>query len=121
MRMLLERLREYSHNLDLPPTMYDKMRIKWLIDLDLEGQLLGFIQTEGAGKKNDRGKEYMAPHIRKTSEVKARLLAENGEYVLGLARDLQKSDKVTGRHQAFVEEVRKCATATKEPSVEAVL
>jgi CRISPR-associated protein Csd1 len=119
--MLLERLREYSNSLDLPPTMYDKMRIKWLIDLDLKGQFLGFIQTEGTEKKNDRGKEYMAPHIRKTSGVKARLLAENGEYVLGLARDPRKSEKVAERHQAFLEQVRKCATATKEPPVEAVL
>jgi CRISPR-associated protein Csd1 len=119
--MLLERLREYSGGLDLPPRMYDKMRIKWLIDLDLEGEFRGFVQTQGTEKKNDPGKEYIAPHIGKTSGVKARLLAENGEYVLGLARDPQKAAKVAERHQAFVEQVRKCATATQEPLVEAVL
>jgi CRISPR-associated protein Csd1 len=119
--MLLERLREYSERLDLPPTMYDKMRIKWLIDLDLEGRFLGFVQTEGTGKKNDRGKEYMAPHVGKTSGVKARLLAENGEYVLGIARDPQKRAKVAERHQKFVMQARKCAITTKEPVVEAVL
>jgi CRISPR-associated protein Csd1 len=101
--------------------MYDKMRIKWLIDLDLEGEFRGFVQTQGTGKKNDPGKEYIAPHIGKTSGVKARLLAENGEYVLGLARDPQKAAKVAERHQAFVEQVRKCTTATQEPLVEAVL
>lgn len=119
--MLLERLRDYSHRLDLPTEMYDKMRIKWLIDLDLEGRFLDFVQTEGTGKKNDRGKEYLAPHIGKTSGVKAKLLAENGEYVLGLARDPKKQERVARCHEAFVEQVRNCATTTKEPSVRAVL
>ncbi len=119
--MLLERLREYSNRLDLPPTMYDKMRIKWLIDLDVKGEFLRFVPTVGTGKKNDPGKEYMAPHIGKTSEVKARLLAENGEYVLGIARDPEKTQKVAERHQAFVKEVRQCATVTGEPAVQAVL
>jgi CRISPR-associated protein Csd1 len=31
--MLLEKLSEYANRLDLPPTMYLKTPIRWLIDL----------------------------------------------------------------------------------------
>jgi hypothetical protein len=34
--MLLEKLCEYAERLDLPPTMYVKTAIRWLIDLDVQ-------------------------------------------------------------------------------------
>ena len=119
--MLLEKLREYSERLELPPSMYQETPIRWLIDLDRQGRFLGFVRTEGTGKKNDRGKEFSAPFIGKTSGVRAKLLAENGEYVLGVARDPKKRLRVARRHEAFVEQVRRCVATTKEPSVKVVL
>lgn len=56
--MLLESLRDYSSRRGLSPSMYDKIRIRWLIDLDQDGRFLGFVRTEGTGKRNDRGKEF---------------------------------------------------------------
>lgn len=121
--MLLEKFRHYADRLELPPPMYQKTAIRWLIDLDLSGNLVGngFITTSGKKKKkNDRGKEYEAPHIGRTA-VRAKLLADTGEYVLGVARDKKKQSQVDERHKAFVDQVRSCAEETKEPSVIAVL
>jgi CRISPR-associated protein Csd1 len=101
--------------------MYQKTPIRWLIDLDASGKCLGLVMTEGKGGKNDRGKEFLAPHIGRSSGIRAKLLADTGEYVLGLARDRAKQDRVDKCHQAFVEQLRACALATEEMAVKAVL
>ncbi len=121
--MLLKELSAYFDRLgSVAPPMYQKTPIRWLIDLDGEGRLLGFVPTEGTAKgKRDRGKEFFAPHIGRASGVRAKLLADNGEYVLGIARDPSKQDRVDDCHGAFLEEVRKCAIATHEPALEAVM
>ncbi len=121
--MLLEKLRQYSDRLPIPPPMYLKSPIRWLIDLDEKGNLIGFISTatESKAGRPDRGKEYDAPHIGRSSGIRAKLLADTGEYVLGVARDKAKKKAVEKRHHAFVEEVRACANSTKEEAVETVL
>ena len=118
--MLLEKLCEYAERLDLPPTMYVKTAIRWLIDLDLHGRLHGFVATEGRGGKRDRGKEMLAPHIGRSSGVRAKLLADNGEYVLGVAREKSEPGRVAQCHADFVDLVKQCADATQEPMVQAV-
>ena len=122
--MLLEKLRHYADRLDLPPPMYQKTPIRWLIDLDRSGKLVGnglTMTTGGKRGKNDRGKEYEAPHIGRAAGVRAKLLADTGEYVLGIARDPKKQKRVDECHRAFIDRVRACAAETKEPSVIAVL
>src|SRR5262249_35144057 len=119
--MLLQRLRDYSQRLDLPPPMYLNTPIRWLIDLDNQGRLVNFIATPGSEKRGDRGMLRLAPHIGRTVGVQAKLLADNGEYVLGFARDPTKQDRVDQCHSAFVAQVRACAERTHEPSVAAVL
>lgn len=118
--MLLQRLREYTQRLDLPPFGYDKTPIRWLIDLDSEGNFLGFTTTS-SGRKNDRGKAFFAPVVMKSVNVKASLLVGNGEYVLGIARDADKQDRVNECHNAFIEQVQDCAASLNRPQVQAVL
>jgi CRISPR-associated protein Csd1 len=121
MTMLLQRLGEHAASLDLAPAMYLRTPIRWLLDLDLDGRLLGPpIRTEGSGGKNDRGKEFLAPHRERTVTVRAKLLADNAEYVLGLARDPAKQERVNDCHEAFVALVRHCAGTTGHPTVRAV-
>ncbi len=120
--MLLEELREYSGRLDLAPPMYQKSPIKWLIDLDAAGNMDNFVSTTaGQELKKDRGKAFIAPHIGRSSGIRAKLLADTGEYVLGLAREKDKQARVEECHQAFVKQVRACAMATNEQTVKAVL
>ena len=121
--MLLQKLAQYFERLeDQAPAMYVKTRIRSLIELDSEGRFHGLVATEGGMKgKKDRGKRFFAPHLGRSSAIQAKLLADNAEYVLGLARDREKQKRVDECHQAFVEEVRKCADFTGEPAVQAVL
>lgn len=122
--MLMQRLVEYARRLDETPTMYKKVRVKWLVDLDKTGTIKGIVPTAGGGKK-DKGKEFWAPTIGKSSGINAKLLCENAEYVFGLPREDSKKDpkklaKVLSRHKAFVQLVSQCAESTKESTVEAV-
>jgi CRISPR-associated protein Csd1 len=120
--MLLKQLRDYSERLtDLPPAMYLSTPIRWILDLDADGKRVAFISTPSGERKNDRGLARLAPHIGRTVAVQAKLLADNAEYVLGLARDPAKQARVDRCHAAFVALVRDCAERTGEPSVRAVL
>jgi CRISPR-associated protein Csd1 len=101
--------------------MYLRTPIRWLIDIDEEGRFVGFVKTEGSGRSNDRGKEFFAPHRAISSNIAPKLLAHNGEYVLGIARETKKLTRVLECHRAFVEQIRDCAEKTKHPSVGAVL
>lgn len=119
--MLLKELSAYFGRLEgAAPPMYQKTPIRWLIELDSEGRLLGFVPTEGKPKgKKDRGREFLAPHIGRSSGVRAKLLADNGEYVLGVGREKSKPERVAECHRRFVEEVTKSAQATGEPALQA--
>lgn len=122
--MLLRSLNEYADRLKLPPRMYGPMSIRWIIHLDQDGRFQQIVETAAEGRKGKRGKEYVAPHIGRSVDIRAKLLADNGEYVLGVPRDPDDEkavEKVKARHRAFVELTRECAKATREPSVHAVL
>ncbi|OIQ07765.1 type I-C CRISPR-associated protein Cas8c/Csd1 [Neomoorella thermoacetica] len=120
--MLLESLREYSTRLDLPPVMYVKTPIRWFIDLDSQGNLLGFVSATGPETRGkDRGKIMYAPNIVRSSGVKPKLLADKGDYVLGLASEKSKLERVNECHRAFIDLVRQCAISTGNKSVQAVL
>lgn len=115
--MLLQKLRDLSTRLDLPPAMYVETPIRWLIDLEKDGTVMGLVPTEG---DSPRGKRFLAPHIQRSSGVRAKLLADNGEYVLAVPRDPEKAERVERCHEALVELVQHCAEATGEPAVVAV-
>lgn len=120
--MLLKQLRDYSERLaDLPPAMYLNTPIRWIIDLDSDGRLITFLSTPNGERNNDRGLLRLAPHIGRSSGIRAKLLADNAEYVLGIARNPAKQARVDRCHAAFVDLVRDCAERTNEPSVRSVL
>lgn len=123
--MLLEKLVEYANvqlATDLPPTGYQPTPIRYFIILDESGKWLGLIDT--ADKEAKRGQSFLAPHVKKTSGVAARLLADNGEYVLGVARNDPKKpvklDRIVQQFDAFRELAHACATETQVPQVIAV-
>src|SRR5713101_4099648 len=120
--MLMKRLKEYAERVgdEIPPSGYDKTAIKWIISLDAQDHPGEFIPTVGRGGKNDRGKEYIAPHRGRTSTaIRPKLLADNAEYVLGVSKNESISEKKQKRvnecHKAFVELVQQCAHETGEP------
>lgn len=123
--MLLRRLVEYSQRFVLPPAMYDRTRVRWFVDLDQEGGLIGFVPLQGESKRSDQGKELLAPQVvRSSTAVRPKLLADNGEYVLGIARhpdDPRRRPRALQAHREFKDLVRRCWEATREPSVGAVV
>lgn len=121
--MLLQRLAEFAGRLELPPAGYGKLRVRWLADLDPEGRFLKIVDLATSNKGQDaRGIEVLAPDLRRSGDkLVARLLLDNGEYALGVARPDVPPEKVALRHKSFVDQVRDCAKATGEPAVAAVL
>ena len=121
--MLLTALRDYADTLGAQtPPMYEPQPVRYLIDLDPEGRLLSIVDlaTEARGPEA-RGKLLVAPKVARTVRIRANLLMDNGEYVLGITREGSPPAKVRLRHQAFVDEVRRCAAATGVPEVATTL
>lgn len=118
--MLLQRLVEYSARIPSTPVMYQKTPIKWLVDINGSGKLQGIVPTSDGGKKNNRGKEFQAPHIGRAAGVKAKLLADNAEYVFGIARESSDPERVKECHAAFIELVTAASRKTGESAISAV-
>lgn len=119
--MILARLKEYAdRRMDLPPEMYAEKRVRWFIELRQDGSLEGFTSRGGETKANRNGEPLEIPDVVRAAGIKPRLLADNGEYVLGVGRSGAKENKVAERHRQFRELVEACAERTGEESVEAV-
>ncbi|MGN6811497.1 MAG: type I-C CRISPR-associated protein Cas8c/Csd1, partial [Thermomicrobiales bacterium] len=120
---MLQQLSEYAGRLaGLAPVGYLETPVRYLIDLDERGNFLGLTdQAQGPSAREKRGKPTLAPHAGRTVDITAKLLADIGEYVLGIARNPAKQRRVNQAHTAFIELVRVCAAATQEPAVQAVL
>lgn len=123
--MLLQRLREYAESgrvENLAPTGYKETPIRYLITLDAAGHILGCVdQAQGGQGREKRGKLTIAPHIGRAYAIRPKLLSDNGEYALGIARDPAKQSRVDDSHRAFIDLTRLCAVATNEIAVNAVL
>ena len=122
--MFLRRLVEYSHSpqVKMPPVMYTKTPVAWLIDLAPDGTFLGFVRMTGEGRRADRGKELFAPDCgRRTVGIKARLLCDNGSYILGLVAEGKKAPRAEQAHASFVELIQRCAEETGLDEVKAVV
>jgi CRISPR-associated protein Csd1 len=123
--MLLLRLKEYADAgriADMAPTGYKETPIRYVIDLDSSGRFLGCSdQATGEKGREGRGKPTQAPHVGRSSGVRAKLLADNGEYALGVARIPDNQRRVDQAHAAFVDLVGECAAQTGEAAVGAVL
>ncbi|MBW4518133.1 MAG: type I-C CRISPR-associated protein Cas8c/Csd1 [Scytolyngbya sp. HA4215-MV1] len=118
--MILTKLKEYADNrMTLPPTMYGETKVAWWISLTSEGNYEGFVPLKT--KENKRGEPTIAPHIGRTVGVKPKLLADTGEYVLGIGRATSKPERVADCHEQFKQLIQACADATEEPVVKAVL
>src|SRR5699024_4459365 len=79
----------------------------------------------GASDNRNRGQERFAPHVKRANAIKPKLLADNGEYVFGIARHNPNKppnhNRIAAQHQAFMALVEACAQTTTEPTVNAVL
>ena len=121
--MLLEQLREYHRRLEPTPTMYGPSPVRWLIDLDPQGNFQGMVPMEGEGRRAPRGKVLLIPQVSRTSTVRANLLVDNAKYALGVPGDKTQRarERAAKAHRAFIALARECAEETREPAVHAVV
>ncbi|MBD1998458.1 type I-C CRISPR-associated protein Cas8c/Csd1 [Leptolyngbya sp. FACHB-541] len=120
--MILTKLKEYADNRmkdDLPPPMYGKTNVAWFISLSPEGNYEGLVPLKT--KEAKRGIAVVTPHIGRTVGVKPKLLADTGEYVLGVGRPTSKPERVADCHEQFKQLIQACAKATEEPTVKAIV
>lgn len=126
---MLPALREYAGRLsDMAPEGYLEKPIRYVIELDGDGRVLGVIdQAQGSGSRDKRGRVMPAPEVGRTSSaIRPRLFADNGEYTLGKPRAATPTRKATTAqragevHAAYVALVVECAVGTGEPSVAAI-
>jgi len=122
--MILSRLVEYADTrMQLPPVMYGEAPVRWFVELDFDGTFRGFTPRGGDAETNRRGEPLVVPqlNVNRTVNIKPKLLADNGEYVLGVPRPGAKPELVAERHRQFNELTKRCAERTGEPTVEAVV
>jgi CRISPR-associated protein Csd1 len=126
--MLLQRLKEYADlRMDLPPPLYSESPVRYVVELGVDGKLRSREPTDTAdpsSPRTKRGTRRLVPLVNRAVAIVPLLLADNGEYTFSLAKT-GRSDKqlsrVTGCHAAYMAQLRRCAQATEEPAVLAVL
>lgn len=102
------------------PFMYALQNVRWEVRLNTDGSVRDVLpRSSGRAKGKDLGQPLTAPNLVRTVGIKARLLMDNAEYVLGLAKK-ENDPKTVQRHDAFKALVQACAEATAEPAVGAV-
>lgn len=123
--MFLQRLIEYSKRLKkLPPTLYSEAPVRYIIDLDRDGRLLSRSPTDTAdpsSKSTRNGLRHPVPRVQRASGIRPLLLSDNGAYTLGLTREGKDPEREQACHEAYMEQLRRCAAQTQEPAVQAIL
>lgn len=120
--MLLQRLREYAEErMSLPPPMYSEQAIRYFLSLRDDGTYLGCRDTASRQDKAlKNGIRMLAPHAKRAVGIRPKLLADNAQYVLGVAGEGNRPERVQQQHEQFVALVNACSAEIEEPSVEAV-
>jgi CRISPR-associated protein Csd1 len=118
--MLLQRLADYTGQLNLPPTLYAEAPVRYIVELDGTGRLLSpepIDTANPAEPRERRGVRRHVPQVQRAVGIKPLLLADNAEYTFGLARDTSKPARVAACHEAYLDLLDRCATATGESAV----
>jgi len=121
--MFLRCLVEYSYRIGLPPRLYNEASVRYLVDLNLNADLLNpsLIDTANPSVPRERrGVRRLVPQVQRAAGVKPLLLADKADYVLGFAAPDANATRVAQCNQAFLALLSRCAERTGEPSVVAV-
>lgn len=123
--MLLAKLKEYADERmegQLAP-LYGMTPVAWVVVLNSDGlpiERRPISRIDPSTARGKRGKDMAAPEVVRAAGIKPLLLADNGEYTFGRARDPKKQKRVDKAHAAYRDLLDRCAAATAEPSVRAV-
>jgi len=122
--MLLSALNEYADEQmgEQLPSLYEMTPVAWIVTIDADGRPVGgpIMRIDPSNARGRRGRDMAAPEVVRSSGIKPLLLADNGEYTFGHARDPKKQKRVDKAHAAYRDLVSRCASSTGEPAVMAV-
>ena len=128
--MLLEKLNEYADRIDLPPPLYTKRPLRYVIDLDSEGRPMGppidLAQADEASTK--LGLRRLLPTMVRSSGIRPILLADNAVNTLGprpgasaeSPKDQRRLVRAVKAHGAYLDLLHECADVTGSGDVTAV-
>lgn len=120
--MLLRALRDYAlKRTDIPPRLYGEVTARYVVTLAGDGRARLRQPYDRLDPKTKRVPRMRLPSIQRTSGVRANLLNGNAEYTFGLGRETSRPARVLECHEAYLDLLRRCAVATQEPAVHAVL
>lgn len=124
--MLLQKLREYSQRMAFPPRLYSELPVRYIVELDESGALLSkdLIDTaDPTSREAKRGKRMLTPSVQRAVGIKIKplLLTDRADYALGYVAEAARPERVAQCHASFIELARRCADATGEPSVGAIV
>ena len=123
--MLLSKLKEYADERleDQLPPLYANTPVAWIVMLDSDGHAISpqpISRTDPSTTRGKRGLDMAAPEVQRAAGIKPLLLADNGEYTFGRARDPAKQARVDQAHAEYRELLDRAAIETEEPAVLAV-
>ncbi|MCY4599738.1 MAG: type I-C CRISPR-associated protein Cas8c/Csd1, partial [Acidobacteria bacterium] len=119
--MLLQKLVEYADRIERTPPLYTERPIRYVIELDSAGNLLGLTDTADSSDRRSRnGARRLAPQVQRSVAVKPLLLSDRADYTFGRPRGADTEEQALKRHQAYMGVLERCAAATGEPGVAAV-
>ena len=124
--MLLSKLKAYADERmmeEQPPPLYASTPVAWIVVLNANGQPLTpqpISRIDPSTTRGKRGLDMDAPEVQRAAGIRPLLLADNGEYTFGRARDPAKQERVNQAHVAYRELLGRCAVETEEPAVLAV-
>lgn len=103
---------------ELPPPMYDRKPVRWIVELDAEGSYLGMVPQTGEGKGKDKGKVMLVPYVKRTSGVRPILFSDTPAYTFGWGDEDSRRE---AKHVAYVDLVKRCFLETGNALVKAVV
>ena len=119
--MLLQKLVEYADRIERTPPLYTERPIRYVIELNSAGNLLGLTDTADPSERRSRnGTRRLAPQVQRAVAVKPLLLSDRADYTFGRPRGTDTEEQALKRHQAYMGVLERCAAATGEPAVAAV-
>jgi len=119
--MILQKLIEHSITLDMPPANFDFVPVKYIINIDDDGNYKSIDLLDGGRRTNDRGKKILSPTLVRSSGVKPKLLVDNSEYVLGISENEDKKERTKKAHEQYQQLLNECFDETNSPLIESII
>lgn len=121
--MLLQKLVEYADRIKQTPSLYAERPIRYVVELDADGNPLGLTDTADPSDRRTRnGARRLAPQVQRAVKIRPLLLADRADYTFGRRRAADSSERRAQEcNAAYMDVLERCATTTMESAVAAVL